>query len=462
MPILLAALVAAPAIAADRALLVGGVGKYQKMEWDLKGIDLDIEMMRKVAANLGFAAGDTKVLLNEDATQAALQAHLTDWLRRGVTADDKVLIYFSTHGTQVPDQNGDEDDGVDEALTLYDLRNSLGPDGQPTLTGILLDDDFERALAAIPNRNALVLIDACHSGTVVRAVQLSSLQSGSAESQAKFFAYPGMPRSLSRGLGQMVAKGGQSYVSIAAAAAADDEQSLATDRGSLFTQGLAQAIGQTVSIGGSLTPQQLRDATAAFVVEQLGQKDRSRIFHPQLGGDPTLANKPLRLVGVTAGHGPTWDKVQALVGRLNPLSFQTNQQRFREGEKLELTIDVPRDGYLNVINIDARDTPIVVFPNGFHRDNRVRAGRLNIPGDLPFELPASTPYGPTLLVSFFTDEPVNLFENGDGWRDVAGNMLDAFPQLSQIGMRGFVPTAKTARAMAGALDVTVCPASGCP
>ena len=459
--LLLAALAAAPVGAVDRALLVG-VGQYPGLPPDqqLSGIDLDLDMMRMAAAKLGFAAADTKVLLNADATRAAVQAALTDWLPAGGSADDRVLIYFSTHGTQVADRNGDEDDGLDEALVLYDGGLVPGPDGQPSPTGLLLDDDLDQALAALPSGNVLVVIDACHSATATRALHFKSMQSGSSTGEVKSWVYPGMPQATPRGLTRRDA----TYVSISAAA--DDEDSIATPRGSLFTQGLVQAIDQAAGSGASLTPRQARDAAAAFVVGQLGEADRARVFHPQLDGNPLLVDKGLRLVGVTAGRGPTWERVQAMVGSMQPLRIAANQRQFKEGDKLELTIEVPRDGYLNVIDIDARDTPIVAFPNGFHRDHRVRAGRLRIPGDLPFDLPATAPYGPTLLVAFLTDEPVNLFETGDGRRDPAGNLLDQFPQLSSLGMRGFRPTARTnphgMPGAAGALEVTVCPPTGCP
>lgn len=458
---LLAAL-AMPAVAADRALLVG-VGNYQlAKELHLSGIDLDLATMRTVAANLGFDAAQTRVLLDADATLSAVKEGLTDWLRTGVTADDRVLIYFSTHGDQFTDVSGDEDDGFDEALILYDLAAVTGPGGTHALTGILLDDDLGRALAAIPSRQVLVIVDACHSGTMTRTVDFSSGQSGSRQGQVKFFAHPGMPSAaVTRTLSRPASGGSPNYVVISAAA--DDEQSRATPRGSLFTLGLAQAIGQAAGTGSRLTPRQAKDAAAAYIKAQLGEVDSQKVFQPQIDGDPRLADTPLRLVPVTAGHGPVWELIRTLVGRFAPLPIQADRQSFREGEKLQLTIDVPRDGYLNVISIDARDTPFVLYPNRFHPDNRVHAGRLALPGDLRFDLTATPPDGPALLVAFFTDAPVDLFASGDGQRAATGAMLDVFPQLSQIGIRGIQVTAKTADlGAAGALEVSVCPPTGCP
>ncbi len=461
---LLAALVALPAPAADRALLIGG-GQYQSPTIKaLPGIDIDIAAMRRVAANLGFAPADTRVLLDQAATLSAVQGSLRDWLRDGVGPDDRVLIYFSGHGAQVRDQNGDETDTVDEALVAYDSSHVVGADGEPGITDVLLDDDFGRLLAAIPSRDILVLVDACFSGTVTRSVEFNSGQSGTFNAEVKFLAYPGMPQAHPRGMDQIVHDGTAHYSAVSAAG--DDEKSLATIRGSLFTQGLAFAIGEAVRNGASLTPRQVKSETARFIEQQLGPADKAKVFHPQISGGDVLADKPLRLVSVSAGHGPFWNQIKALAETLKPLAIQANRLSLREGEKLELTVEVPRDGYLNIVGIDPHDTAIVAFPNGVHpanRNNKVCAGRVRIPGDLPFDLPASPPYGPTLMVAFFTDEPVNLFESGDGRRDAKGNMQDAFPHLSGFGTRGFNPTAKAAPVgAAGTLEVTVCPAAVCP
>ena len=465
--LLLAAMLAMPAVAADRALLVG-VGNFQGApRLALAGIDVDLATMSTVANRLGFTPPEIRVLHNAEATLAAVKSGLGQWVRDGVGPDDQVLVYLSTHGTQVPDRNGDESDGVDEALLLHDPTLAVGPDGQETLSNVLLDDDLDQALAAIPSRNILVVIDACHSGTATRDVRLRSLQSGSDRAQAKFYAYPGKPKAAIRGFTPVAADAPINYVSLSAAA--DDEQSLALPEGSLFTRGVARTIDRAIVRGAPLTPKTVRDEATRFIADTLGAADQARVFHPQLGGNPALADKPLRLIAATAGQGPVWTSLSALAGTLAPLPIQANRRQFREGEPLELIIDVARDGYLNVVGIDPNDTAIVAFPNGYDADNRVRAGQVRLPGVRPFELPAAPPAGPTLLVAFFTERPLNLFENAEGRRDPKGNLLEAFPQLSQAGlvrMRGFQPTARVQTGAAqtvaaGTLEVTICPPAGC-
>src|SRR5271165_4387825 len=103
--------------AASRVLLIG-VGKYELPNNDLPGVDLDIDNMRKVAQIMGFAPQDTKVLFDEEATYAGVKTALGTWLHEGVNPSDRVLIYFSGHGTRVPDPRPENSNGVDDALVL--------------------------------------------------------------------------------------------------------------------------------------------------------------------------------------------------------------------------------------------------------------------------------------------------------------------------------------------------------
>lgn len=67
--------------------------------------------------------------------------------------EDVVLIFYSGHGQQTPDEDTDaarELDGLDETLVLHD--------------GSLTDDEVVRAIDAIGAGTVILAIDACHSG----------------------------------------------------------------------------------------------------------------------------------------------------------------------------------------------------------------------------------------------------------------------------------------------------------
>ena len=86
-------------------------------------------MMRDAAQLLGFREGNTRTLLDRQATLAGFRREVQRLAENSYADDDRVLIYFSGHGTHVPDDNGDEPDERDEALMLHDilLVRPIGP-----------------------------------------------------------------------------------------------------------------------------------------------------------------------------------------------------------------------------------------------------------------------------------------------------------------------------------------------
>lgn len=447
--------------AEDRALLIG-IGQFRNLPEteQLPGIEIDLDSMQTVAAQLGYLDRQIRILHDNQATRSAVMAAFEDWLVEGVGPSDQILLYLSTHGTQVLDQDVDHDEseGLDEAFLMHDSV-AIGADGNPSLTNLLLDDDIRRALAAIPSQNVLVIIDACHSGTGTRNLRFRSMRSGSDRGRVKAYVYTDMPFGTASGFDRSQNKL-VNYVSLSAAAA--DERSIATERGSLFTQALVQSISDHLRTSADLTPLQLHDRTSRWIAKTLHDEAPHRVFHPQIAGNPTLFDKPLRLMHTTSGHGPLWIAVKRHADAMFDLPMRINRSSFREGDNLVLTIDLPGDGYLNIVGIDPQDHGIVVFPNSFSRNNRVSAGEMRIPDNSGYNLPATPPYGPTLLAAFFTEHPVDLFASGNGQRDHKGNLLDHFPALSHAGMHGFPPTASSSRAAAAAtVEVRICPATGC-
>ncbi|CAE8704913.1 unnamed protein product, partial [Polarella glacialis] len=74
--------------------------------------------------------------------------------------DDTFIFYYTGHGSKLPDQDGDEKDGHDEAICT--VRNGLC--NQSTY---LRDDDFAQMIHTyVKAKNIVVLMDCCHSGTI--------------------------------------------------------------------------------------------------------------------------------------------------------------------------------------------------------------------------------------------------------------------------------------------------------
>ncbi len=117
--------------ATKKALLVG-INTYEKLPFysnllgrqvtNLRGSVNDVNSMKRLLiSQYGFRAEDVQVLTNSQATRNAILNAFERWLIHGTREGDLAFFYFSGHGTQIPDQNGDEDDGMDEALCPYDL-----------------------------------------------------------------------------------------------------------------------------------------------------------------------------------------------------------------------------------------------------------------------------------------------------------------------------------------------------
>jgi len=174
----------ASADAADRALLIG-IGTYQSLpeKMFLEGPKNDVGAIEAlVKGKLGFAPEGIRVLRDSEATRAAILASFDEWLVAGTEPGDRVYLYFSGHGLQVKDESGDEEDGLDEALSTYDI---VAGDGD--WTNVILDDDIDALLAKLKDRQVSLVIDACHSGTISRSL---SVNAGEAMESARFLPRP--------------------------------------------------------------------------------------------------------------------------------------------------------------------------------------------------------------------------------------------------------------------------------
>ena len=308
-------------------------------------------------------------------------------------------------------------------------------------------------LQRLSGRHVLMLIDACHSGTSHKGVNLSSNESlgvkpvriGRERWQLYTKSLKCTDKSWASGKKTVhVMDVDDEELRIAVlAAAADHELARATHKGSLFTLGVRKAIHDATREQRSLNLRRLKERVANFIQDNTSPRE---VHHPQLWGKSDF---PMRL-STPRADGPIWRRLVEFADRddINRLGIKANRDRYRVGDELVLTIDVPRAGYLNVVNVGSQDNSTVLFPNKYHRDNYVQEGELRIPTpEMQFRLQAGEPIGPSLNVAFLTEKPIDLYEDGVGGRDKDGRYEVLMNALS-------------AKAMKSLKSVTVKPTSG--
>ncbi|HVX62933.1 MAG TPA: DUF4384 domain-containing protein [Pirellulales bacterium] len=202
------------------ALKVAAFG--DKANNDLPNCAVDAAMIASCLEKVGGLTA-SKAFIGKDASRKNLQSAVTEWLPSVSRQGDTVVIYFSGHGAQIPDDNGDEADELDELLIpcdavdvdcLYaraklveekkpvdaevnrrvdEAWNALQRAGVRTINqgnyrqanGVLMratavsDDLFARWLQALSGRRVIVVLDSCFSGGF--ATQEKGLGKGESE-----------------------------------------------------------------------------------------------------------------------------------------------------------------------------------------------------------------------------------------------------------------------------------------
>lgn len=148
------------------ALLVG-VGAYKNPSVNtLRGPAADVAAMRELLVKrYGFPPENVCTLVDGAATTAAFRAAFDRTLVARAAQNDVAVFYFSGHGSQTRDTNGDDSgDGWDETLLLQDARVNGVKD--------LVDDELNTMLERLhaQTRNVVVILDSCNSGSATRDV----------------------------------------------------------------------------------------------------------------------------------------------------------------------------------------------------------------------------------------------------------------------------------------------------
>ena len=170
---------ATPSFATVRAVLVG-VSDYTYLEADLIGPRNDLRLMSEALVVRGVEPRNMQVLgeksdglLPDLTVTEPTKSNIIKAFQNAIDqseAGDTVVFYFSGHGSQAPDADGDEQGGYDEIFLPKDAKSWNGSIGQ--VENAILDDEFNTLArqSMAKDLKLIVFIDACHSATGFRAL----------------------------------------------------------------------------------------------------------------------------------------------------------------------------------------------------------------------------------------------------------------------------------------------------
>ena len=134
---------------------------------DLRGCVNDVRDAAGTLTALRLVApvpGSLRILTDSRATRANILAGLR-WLLTPTAGIDRLIFYYSGHGSYMVDTTGEEADNRDETICPHDFATA----------GMIRDDDLRSIFSSVPPSVTLeVMLDSCHSGTGTR--ELAGLQ----------------------------------------------------------------------------------------------------------------------------------------------------------------------------------------------------------------------------------------------------------------------------------------------
>lgn len=171
IPFLLLLLLLFGSTQAQKRALIIAVGDYpDKSGWSSISSLNDVPLIKDALMQQKFLEKDIKVIQNKQANKAGILSALKN-LYDESKLNDVVVIHYSGHGQQIFDDNGDEADGLDEALVPYDAFAKYTPNYKGE--NHLRDDEIEQIINNFRNKlgkngQLLMIFDSCHSGSATR------------------------------------------------------------------------------------------------------------------------------------------------------------------------------------------------------------------------------------------------------------------------------------------------------
>lgn len=143
------------ALYANSWAVVVGINEFQNPKVSRLNYAVnDATSMAQALRALGFPPGNIIPLLNRQATRSEIERVLSSVLRRRAGPQDRVVVFFATHGVTLPLPGGGEEG--------YLLPYDADPDDLP-LTAFSMSQ-IKLIGQRLPAKHTLVAVDACYGG----------------------------------------------------------------------------------------------------------------------------------------------------------------------------------------------------------------------------------------------------------------------------------------------------------
>ena len=411
----------------DRALLIG-INDYADPHFrDLRGAVNDVHNMRGLLTGyLGFDADQIRLLTDAQATRTDILNGIRDWLVAGTRPGARALLYFAGHGYHQADRDGDEIDRLDETLVPHDAR-LISDDSDPMrVANLILDDEIGALFDDLADRQAYLIVDSCHSGTITRSLAAPGPSvvrtidrrhgGGSAASGTRAATRSAGPDGSDRSF--IDRKGNL----IAWTAVESDQEALedleAPERQGFFTgrfvRGIAERHADSNSDGRILHGELLRyvrSESQAYCERQ--KKHCQRGLTPVLEGPPDVKMRDLAVV--TTGGSTIETAAEAALGNDNTAGLRLEilpSRRVPLDQNITFRVHSEQGGHLLLVHVDTDRNVTQLFPNW--RSKKVGAGA-RIAAGRTVEIP--TPYhgfaitatgvGQEIVYAVVTEEPIS-------------------------------------------------------
>jgi len=389
--------------------LVVGVGKYKNRIRPLDGVKKDLTNIKRFLKYLNI--NNITTLSDNKASLSNVRKAFDNYIRSDKNRQGNIfLFYYSGHGVQVVDENGDEKDKKDEATALWDIDLD---DNDFITEGILLDDELYSMLGQIKSKKILIF-DKCHSG--------SSHRGYNPYIKAVEGEYKVLPKFLKQiEKRSQIKKELKDFVIFSATK--DDQEAEDSPIGGLFTNSFIDGIlykKADIDKNRKITVAEL-EKFCGINISNLAVNIRNRYENVLVKGnfDPYFAPKKVRGQNISSifnlksppksQHKPLLESTLDSLVSYNTLklSLLGGKTHFKEKDRVRFELTSTKSGYLNIFiaygdsyrlfmkNQKIEEGKLYAFPNDF------MAGK---------HLVAKRPLGTTKIYALLSRKPLSIKE----------------------------------------------------